>query len=43
MGQIHYVLNIVEVDPIIILGYIVSIVVLALGILYGVYKEVKGE
>lgn len=28
-----------EIDPMIILGYILSIVVLAIGIAYGVYRD----
>lgn len=31
------------IDPLIILGYAVSIAVLVLGVIYGVYRRTQGE
>lgn len=36
-------LGIQSLDPLIALGYIVSVAVLILGILYSMYMEVQGE
>lgn len=33
----------VEVDPMIVSGYVVAVVALVLGIAYGVYKALRGE
>ncbi len=33
----------VEVDLMIAIGYVIAIIVLILGLIYGVYKAIKGE
>lgn len=32
----------VEIDPLIVAGYITAIVVLIIGLIYGIYKAIRG-
>lgn len=33
----------IDIDPAIVSGYVVAIAVLVLGLIYGIYKAVRGE